>query len=164
MRAFALQSILALAAVLAGPGRAAAIEPMPLPAFQVSTPDGRLVSSADLVSDSQWVMLYVQARCEPCASLLSLASKDDLRSAAPHIVIIVGGGSADDFKTLEAQYPELASAGWYRDPDKKAGATLKLTGTPTIVGVRQSMIQWCFNGLLRDSDKIKSLLSSWLAG
>jgi len=133
--------------------------PQLLPAFDVQSVDGVESPSAALARDGRWVLVYVQPRCRPCDSLLSLLKKEDL--PRPERVVILVGGSLEEAKALSSRFPELAAASWYVD---KAGGfeSLKLTGVPIVLGLQESRIGWRLAGVLPKSSDMRSIVLSWI--
>jgi hypothetical protein len=142
---------------------AAAIEPVPVPDFQLTATDGSVVKSSALPSTGNWLIIYVQPRSQFSDNLLKLFKKEQYPTLAQHTVIIVSG-SVDDVKTAQTRFPELAPATWYADTDKSAFGLMKLTGAPMILGIKQHTIAWSLSGILADVNVAKSILNTWLAG
>ena len=138
-----------------------AVEPVPLPAFQVTSADGQTVKSADLPSKGNWVIIYVQPKSQFSDNLLKLLKREQYPNLEQHAVIIVGG-SVDDLKSTQSRYPDLGQAAWYADTDKTAYSQLKLHGVPVVLGIKQQTIQWSLNGVLPDTNVSRSVLNSWI--
>lgn len=142
---------------------AAAVEPVPLPDFQLTAADGSVVRSSALPSQGNWLLIYVQPRNQFSDNLLKLFKKDQYPALAQHAVIVVSG-STDDMKAAQTRFPELALATWYADTDKSAFGLMKLTGAPMILGIKQHTISWSLSGILSDANVAKSIVNTWLAG
>lgn len=140
---------------------AMAIQPTPLPDFELSTIDGQTVKSADLAGQGHWLLIYVQPNHHFSDRVLRLLKKQDYPQVAAHSIVIVGG-SADDAKALKAAYPDLASAGWYADTSRSAFNQLHLHGIPVILGFDKKTMLWDLNGILPDLSTEKSIVNSWL--
>ena len=140
---------------------ALAVEPVPLPSFQLTSADGQTVKSADLPSRGNWVIIYVQSKSQFSDTLLKLLKREQYPNLEQHAVIIIGG-SVDDLKSTQTKYPDLAAASWYADTDKNAYTQLKLHGAPVVLGIRQQTIQWSLNGVLPDTNVSRSVLNSWI--
>ena len=154
--ASALGGLVLLAAVPAG-----AMDPAPLPAFEVKSLDGRSVASSALGSTGQWLLLYVTPRSRPSTLLMGLI-KQDQADASGRIVVVVGGSLAEA-KAACAATPGLARAGWYADPEHSAFDALAIDGAPTAMGLRERVMQWKMQGVLADGHTVKSILLTWLA-
>lgn len=162
MRVLRFLSVAVLLFLIFMPGeRVEAIQPVPLPEFEVTALDGQLVKSSTFALQGKWLLVYVRSNCQPCESLLHLLKKDQFPNLSQQVVLLVGGTPAEA-KALSARFPELAQATWYADPSKNAYTQLKLKGAPVVLGVRQDTIQWCVNGTLSDSNKLRPILTSWL--
>jgi hypothetical protein len=153
--------IWAMFAMLAIP--AAAVDPVPLPDVQLTAVDGSTVKTAGLPSQGNWILIYVQPRNQFSDNLLRLLKREQYPTLAEHTVIVVGG-SVDDLKGVQSRYPDLATASWYADTNKSAFTTLKLSGAPTILGIKQKTIAWSLSGVLKDVNVSKSILNTWVQG
>lgn len=142
---------------------AAAVEPVPLPDFQVTSADGLTVKSSALPSQGNWLIIYVQPRSQFSDNLLKLLKRDQYPGLEQHAVIIVGG-SVDDLKSMQSRFTELSQASWYADTDKSAFNLLKLHGAPMVLGVKQKTIAWSLSGVLSDVNVARSILNTWLKG
>src|SRR5215467_3612243 len=123
---------------------ALAVEPVPLPAFQLTAADGSTVKSADLPSKGNWVLIYVQPKSQFSDSLLKGLKREQYPNLEQHAVMIVGG-SIEDLKSIQSKYTDLTQASWYADTDKSAYTQLKLHGAPVVLGIKQQTIQWSLN-------------------
>jgi hypothetical protein len=140
---------------------ALAIEPVPLPSFQLTSSTGQIVKSADLPSKGNWVLIYIQPKSQFSDNLLKLMKHDLYPNLEQHAVVIVGG-SVDDLKNAQSKYPDLTQASWYADTDKTAYSQLQLHGAPVVLGLRKQVIQWSLNGVLPDSNVSRSVVNTWV--
>ena len=140
---------------------AIAVEPVPLPAFQLTAADGSTVTSAELPSKGNWVLIYVQPKSQFSESLLKGLKREQYPNLEQHAVIIVAG-SVDDLKGTLSKYSDLSQAAWYADTDKSAYTQLKLQGAPVVLGIKVQTIQWSLNGVLPDTNVSRSVLNSWI--
>jgi len=151
-----LALIVSLLATLAN-----AKKPAPLPDFALIDADGKSVSSSKLHLPSHWLLIYVHANNGNSAVVLN-ALKDEPPSALNgKILVIVGGATAADIAPLAKRYPHLQSVSWYADPKRTALAAMHLTGSPTVLGVKQDTVQWTLTGSLPDHARLTSILKSW---
>jgi hypothetical protein len=142
---------------------AAAVDPVPLPDFQLTSADGLTVKSSALPAQGNWLIIYVQPRNQFSDNLLKLLKRDQYPTLEQHAVIIVGG-SVDDLKSTQSRFPDLAQATWYADSDKSAFGLLKLHGAPMVLGIKQKNIAWSLSGVLSDVNVARSILNTWLQG
>ena len=142
-------------------GFAAAMEPTPLPAIQLSTLDGQTIKTADLPGKGNWLLIYVNSKSRFCDEMLKQLKKEQYPDLAGNAVIVVNG-SSDDAKGLQAKYPDLATALWYTDSSRDAFNQLKLHGMPVVVGISNQTMKWVVNGVIPDPDTFRSVLNSWL--
>jgi hypothetical protein len=138
-----------------------AIQPVPLPAFQITSSAGQIVKSADLPSKGNWVLIYIQPKNQFSDNLLKLMKREQYPNLEQHAVIIISG-SVDDLKSAQSKYPDLSQASWYADTDKTAYSQLQLHGAPVVLGLKQQIIQWSLNGVLPDSNVSRSVLNTWV--
>jgi len=138
-----------------------AMDPVPLPAFQVTSVDGQIVKSSDLPSKGNWLLIYVTPKSHFCEEMLKSMKKEQYPDL-PLSAIFLVGGSVDEVKALQAKYPDLAAASWYADPSRNAFAQMKLHGVPTVVGVNQQTMKWIVNGIIPDPGTFKAILNSWI--
>jgi AhpC/TSA family len=143
------------------PATLLAIDPLPMPDFQLSSLDGQSVKSSDLPSSGSWLIVYIQPTSHYCDQLVKSLTKERFPNLATHTVFIVGG-TVEDAKAAKAKYDELSTASWYADPSRTAFSQLKLHGVPVVLGVRDKTIQWSLNGILSDDKVFQSILNSWI--
>lgn len=152
-----------LAALLAAAaGAASAQQSQPLPAFEVTSLDGRTVKSDELTPNEKWLLVYVQPHCRPCEGLLR--TFDGKESGADHtgkVVVVVGGADADEARRMADAAPWLPASSWYADPQKKAAAAAKLRGSPVVMGILRQRVEWNLTGVLADAKSVKSILGTW---
>src|SRR5258708_27595114 len=101
--------VLVCAAILMALTRLWAIEPVPLPALQLTGMDGQIIKTSDLPSKGNWLLVYVNPKSHFCDEMLKLMKKDEYPDLAPNTVFVVAG-SVDDAKAMQAKYPDVAAA------------------------------------------------------
>jgi hypothetical protein len=156
-----LYGILVVITTLLLASLALAIEPGPLPSFQLTSSTGQTVKTADLPSKGNWVLIYIQPKSQFSDNLLKVMKRDLYPNLEQHAVIIVSG-SVDDLKNTQSKYPDLSQAAWYADTDKTAFSQLQLHGAPVVLGIRQQVIQWSLNGVLPDTNVSRSVVNTWV--
>jgi hypothetical protein len=139
-----------------------AMDPAPLPAFEVRSLDGQPVASSGLGPAGKWLLVYVTPRSHPSELLLRLVKKQEDGDAATRMVVVVGGSLAEAQTVCDA-FPALARATWYADPDRAAFTALAIKGAPTAIGLRDRSLQWKLDGVPADTGTVKSILLSWVA-
>lgn len=162
-----MRTWLATAGAFAGIGLlstapAVAMDPVPLPAFELKTLDGQTVASSDLGSPGKWLLVYATPQSHPSRTLLGLIKKEENAAAVARIVVVVGGSLAETQAVCDA-FPGLARAAWYADPDRGALVALAIKGAPTAVGLQDRSMQWKVDGVPADTRTVKSILLSWVA-
>lgn len=146
---------------LAGAG-ARAVEPQALPAFEVVSPAGAAVASAELSREAHWLLVYVSAAgCGSCDRLI--ASLEQWRPTLPQSrVVIVIRGSRDAAHAFATQHaiPDVA---WYADADESGVRALGLQHVPALVAVERGRVAWVVTGVLNDPAAVEPMVRSWTA-
>jgi hypothetical protein len=156
--------VLAFAALVTTFGGRAigAREPKPLPEFTVIDMESRAVSSADLVAADNWVLIYLQPACAPCATLLQMIDPDQQPDVTARTVIVVGGLDERAVATAAAAFPRLARARWFADPGKSLAAALPAPAAPVLLGLRRDRIVWSVAGIVPNATAVKSAVFTWI--
>lgn len=140
---------------------ASAVQPGPLPPFQVTALDGMIVQSTQLAPDSQWLIVYLQSECHPCEAVLQLVKQKQEHPNLPRRMVIIGGMTVAALNALSLKYPDLAGARWVADTTGVALKQIKFAGAPTVIGLKGQNIVWTINGILSDPRQYKSILETW---
>jgi hypothetical protein len=140
---------------------AMAIENKPLPSFEVKNASGSTVDSSSWKIQGKWVVIYLEGRCAPCTHLLVRLTKDKYPQLARQTIIIVGGVQAGDVKVLEKEFPDLAQAKWYADPERNAHKALNLHGAPVTLGIQDKILRWAISGVPPSPRLLPSVLKKW---
>jgi hypothetical protein len=134
-----------------------------MPSFTVTRPDGALVDSTQLTAETQYVLLYVRADCQPCDRLLALISSAKSPQFTSRVVVIVSGETAAGARYVGRQIPaEAGPVTWYADADGGAYSALRLTGTPVLIGVKGGQLMWSVSGVLNDATTVESAVRTWV--
>jgi hypothetical protein len=140
---------------------------MQLPDFSVTDPAGGTVESGQFSRKGKWILIYMNADCRACDSLLraltpgAVTPKEAL-PRAKQVVILVGRLGPSQLKGFAALYPGLQQASWYADLEQKAFTKLKLAGAPVAVGLQDSRIEWSLDEPHAAANFHKSALRTWL--
>jgi hypothetical protein len=138
--------------------------PAPFPDFKIINSAGQSVSSNTIAPGDKWLLVYIRPQCGPCRAVLNMLNGNELPGAPGKSVIILGGASVDDMRSMAAAFPNLPSGQWYADPQRNAYLQLALQGAPVVVGLQQNTIRWTLAGVNPDAEKFKSALRSWIQG
>lgn len=157
------RAALAASLIVAGGSLAIAVERMPLPAFMLTRGDGTSVASDRLVQRGNWALIYVAPQCVPCRVVLRSIARAEHPALARRLVIVVAGASAGGVLDEAARYPELSDATWLADPLQAIPGPIGQGGVPTVIGMRDRMIEWSLAGVLTDAADVKSVLVNWLS-
>ena len=154
---------LAVALVIASRAPVAASEKRPLPEFTVTTLEGAAVPVASLGQQGQWLIVDVAADSAPSGRLLQAMKVWESAAAVAQRSVVVVAGEAANARTLIARLGDDApGVRWVADPSSAAWKALRLTGTPTLVGVRDGRIEWVLAGVLNDPRVLESAVTSWV--
>jgi hypothetical protein len=140
----------------------AATERRPLPELAVAMLDGTPVSTADLVNEGHWLLIYVEPGCGSCAAVLGAMTREDHPGKAQRVAVVVGAATLEQANALASAAPELADARWVVDTAGTARQALGVRSSPTVIGVRTRTIEWGLTGVLRRGSEMTSVLVSWL--
>ena len=160
---FGFQVCAAVAVALIAVGaRLAAIEERPLPVFSVQDGNGQAASSSQLTAVPQYVLVYVAPGCRPCDRVLDLLKDRQRPEVAQRVVVVVRSDARTASTYIDRQLADVTGATWYADAEGEAYRSLKLTGWPALVGVRQGRIMWSVSGVLNDASTVGSIVQSWV--
>ena len=151
-----------LAVLILLPVNMRADDPAPLPDFQVLDLSGTTVHSADIVRHGKWLLVYVRAGGGPSTGLLKTLELDRFVDASTSTTIIVGGIPAEKLGDFAGRFPLLASATWYADPMGKVMQPLDLHGAPMTIGMSDNKMSWSLAGVLRDDQRMQSVVMTWI--
>jgi hypothetical protein len=82
---------------------------------------------------------------------------------AQRVVVVVRSDAGTASTYIGRQLAYVTGATWYADAQGEAYRSLKLTGWPAVVGVRQGRIMWAVSGVLNDASTVGSIVQSWVA-
>ncbi len=152
----------ALAIVLgAASARISAIERRPLPPLMFVSAEGTALTNEQLPHEGHWVMLYMESPCGACDSILKTFKEDD-RSLAGRLVIVIGDHSGSTLAGVAGQYPDLTAAAWYGDPQRQVMHALEMSGAPVAIGVNGDRIVWSLSGTPGGVASVLSAVRSWV--
>src|SRR5262245_5995370 len=149
---------LAAIAVLWIAPRAEARKPAPLPDFALTTTDGTIVRSDQLRLLNRWLLMYVHPESGHSEVVLNILRDEPPAALGPKVIVIVSGVEGGDVARMAKSYPHLGMVKWYADPKRDAYRALKLGGSPTVLGMKQSTVQWALTGTLANPARLKAIL------
>ena len=150
-------------AVVGLPSGVDAIERSPLPVLPLTSIEGAAVTTAQMVMEGAWLVVYVQPNCRPCESLLAVATDERHPGLPGRLAVVVAGVTTHELQSLAARFPNLPQRAWYADANRTMFTGLRLTGVPVVLGLRGTMIEWGLSGVLPDASAVESVLASWIA-
>ena len=135
----------------------------PLPAFEVVTSEGAAVSSAQLTSESQYLLVYVNAASSTSRKLLDALGEWATPELARRTVVVIGGTPQEAQRFIESGMPaSLLGTARYFDTGRSAWQALNLRGSPVLIGVRDGKTEWSLSGVLSDPAALKSVVLTWV--
>ena len=135
----------------------------PLPAFEVVTGDGAAVSSAQLTSEPQYLLVYVNAASSTSKKLLDALGEWATPELARRTVVVIGGSPQEAQRFIETGMPaSLQTTARFFDTGRSAWQALNLRGSPVLIGVRDGRTEWSLSGVLSDPAALKSLVLTWV--
>lgn len=135
----------------------------PLPAFQVVTGEGAVVSSAQLTSEPQYLLVYVNAASSTSRKLLDALGDWATPKLAGRTVLVIGGTPQEAQRFIATGVPEsLQGMTRYFDTGHSAWQALNLRGSPVLIGVRDGRTDWSLSGVLSDPAALKSVVLTWV--
>jgi hypothetical protein len=141
---------------------AQAAEQRPLPAFNVVSLEGTAVSSGQVGTVGQWIVIYVTPTSPASIRLLSAMKAWESPAMAQRVVVLVGAPLEDAKAFVGGRAQEWPAVRWFADPQGEAWKALRLTGTPYLLGVRDARITWSLAGVLNDPAALESVIRSWV--
>src|SRR5258707_1321634 len=108
----------------------------PLPDFTVLAPDGKAIKSADLKMPANWLLVYVGAHSGHSAAVLDDLNDEKLKSLNNKLMIIIGGATVAEAKTVIGNFANMKTVPWYADPKRDALRAMKIPGSPVCVGMQ----------------------------
>jgi hypothetical protein len=133
-----------------------------LPAFALTAPDGASVSSETLAQAEPWLMLIAQQPCRGCDGTFAVLDAVVKQAQSPRIVVVLVNGTAMQARGMSSRYPRLAAARWLLDPARAALPAVGAGGSPVIVGLRGTSIEWTRGIGSATPVQLESLITSWL--
>ncbi len=157
-----LAVVLVAIALFRHPSTVSAADKRPVPSAIVTDSAGAPLALSLVATEGQWLFLYVSADSTASKRLLDAMAKWELTSL-DHLLVIVGGDAAQAGPLVAADHG-LRGAQFASDARREAWTALQLSGVPTLVGVRNNLLEWRLAGVLNDPEAFKSVVVSWLAG
>jgi len=134
-----------------------------LPSFRVTDAAGAALDSGQFQRGGKWLLIYLNADCRRCDSLLQAVSAKTVPASTKKIVVVVGKIAPNELKHFTARYgTEWQRASWYADSEGQAFSKLKLAGVPVALGMRDNRIEWLLNAPGPSMTYPRSALNTWL--
>lgn len=155
-----LLAALALAAVLP----VWASEKRPLPDVAVTASDGSRISLPSVASEGAWLLIYVGTASTPSTRLVSALKEwhGEVPAMGGRTVLLFAGPVEDARRFVEARGDDMPPVRWLADADGAAAAALRLSGTPTILGMSAGRVEWALAGVLNDPKTFQQALTGWV--
>ena len=143
---------------------ASASEKRPLPQFTVTASSGERVEVASLAADGPWVLIYVAPASTPSGRVIR--ALEEWASEVPQVAertVIVLAGTRDAARAFVAQLGDrFPPVRWTMDEDGTASEALRVSGTPTIIGVKAQQIEWVLAGVLNEPRTYQQVVTAWV--
>ena len=154
---------LVIGLVSVGAGSARALGQNPLPAFDLVSPAGAAVASAELSKEAHWLLVYVSTTgCGSCDRLL--AALEQWRPTLPQgRIVVVIRGPRDAAHAYATQHADAAGNAWYADTSQNGARALGLQHVPALVAVEHGRIAWVVTGVLNDPSSVEPIVRNWTA-
>ena len=142
-----------------------ASEKRPLPDATVLDSAGRPVALASLGAEGHWLLIVVGTESTPSTRLVAALKEwqTEVPQLADRVVLVFPGPGDRVQQFVTARGEEMPAARWVVDADGSAATALRVTGTPTIVGVADGRIEWVLAGVLNDPKTFQKALTGWVA-
>jgi hypothetical protein len=138
-------------------------QPMTLPDIALMNAAGVASSAAkSLPSQGRWLLIQVRPNCAPCEALLGRV-QTDAPAVIPRLVIVVAKGTAAEMTRLSTTFTALTGAAWYSDADDAMSAALQINEAPVVLAMNDRAIQWTLAGVLSGSQRLRDVLTGWVA-
>ncbi len=152
--------VLALVTSLTPPSAVAA-DKRPVPASAVQTTDGATLTLDRSAGTESRVYIYVLPDSQVSGRLLSALRTWPL--AAPDRVTIVVGGDVAKARAFATADHGLAVQ-WLVDAERAVWTDLEVAGVPTLLGVRNGIVEWRLAGVLNNPSALQNVVSGWVDG
>jgi hypothetical protein len=148
-------------ALMATGGSLSAERRRALPELNLTTLQGAIVGRDSIKQSGPFLILYVTPDCQACDTVLTALAGAKPPLPSGRIVVVVADGQTGA-KDLRGRYPALDLSQWLMDPSREGFRTLGLSGTPTVLGVRDDTIEWRLSGAAIKGARLRSVFESWL--
>jgi hypothetical protein len=137
-----------------------AADKKPVPSVVLQAADGAPVELAMVATEGAWLVLYVAPGAPATGRLLEALRQWQLPSL-DHVVVIAGGQTAEATAFVQADH-QLQGVRFMLDRDREAWRALQLSGAPTVIGIRNNVIDWRLTGVLNDPESLRAVVTTWL--
>jgi thiol-disulfide isomerase/thioredoxin len=149
--------------LLASVGALVAAEQRPLPAFDLVSPSGAVVSSARFAADEHRVLVYVGPGCGSCDRLLASLAAWRATLPADRVAIVVVGDPAAARRDAEQRSLDAIGFAWYVDVGGAAARALGVQRLPALVGIGAGELSWSIGGVLNQPEAVEQTIRSWIS-
>lgn len=160
MKAFVL---LALACVLTAT-QAEAAEKRFLPPLTLVRATGETVTTAALSSEPQWLLIYVTPGAPAADRLIEAMKAWEFGTGLRKVVFVVDARSPETAAWAGRLFPQTEESlpPRFFDPTGDARTALRVTGTPTLMGIKDGQIAWGLAGVLNDPAALEPVIRNWI--
>jgi hypothetical protein len=141
-----------------------AAEKRAMPSLTLVDATGATVTTAALSSEPQWLLIYVSPSAPAADRLIEAMKTWELGTSLRKVVFVVDGRAADTAAWAERRLPRTDEnlPPRFLDPKGESRTALRVTGEPTLMGVRNGEIAWVLAGVLNDPTAIEPVIRNWI--
>ena len=143
---------------------ASAAERRPVPPMTLVDATGASVTSASLSPESQWLLVYVTPGSPAADRLISAMKGWELGTSLRKVVFVVDARGAEAQAWVARVLPQTEEnlPPRYLDRAGEAKTALRVTNTPTLIGVKDGQIAWDLAGVLNDPAALEPVIRNWI--
>ena len=141
-----------------------AAEKRAMPSLTLVDATGATVTTAALSSEPQWLLIYVSPSAPAADRLIEAMKTWELGTGLRKVVFVVDGRAAEASAWAERRLPRTEEnlPPRFLDPKGDARTALRVTGEPTLMGVRNGEIAWVLAGVLNDPAALDPVIRNWI--
>ena len=141
-----------------------AAEKRALPPLTLVNAAGETVTTATLSSESQWLLIYVSPAAPATDRLIEAMKTWELGTGLRKVVFVIDARTPDTTPWAEKLLPQTEEnlPPRFFDPAGDARTALRVTGTPTLMGIKDGEIAWGLAGVLNDPAALEPVIRNWI--
>lgn len=142
----------------------AAAEKRPLPALTLVGANGATLTTAALSPESQWLLIYVTPGAPATDRLIEAMKTWELGTGLRKVVFVIDARSPETAAWARRLLPQTEETlpPRFFDATGEARTALRVTGTPTLMGIKDGEISWGLAGVLNDPAAVEPVIRNWI--